>query len=63
METIKTFNSDLAALHGYLCSDGYVISHKPTSKRKFYKVALRNTEKVLLEDFQSKFNAVFASDS
>jgi len=59
VETIKTVNLDLAALHGYLCADGYVISHKKDSKRKYYRMALRNTEKVLLEDFQSKFYNVF----
>ena len=55
MERIKTIDTDLAAIHGYLCADGYVITHAPNSKRKYYRLGLRNTELVLLSDFQSKF--------
>ena len=53
------FDSNLAAVHGYLCSDGYVIKNPITQKHKYYHIALRNTNQTLLEDFQTKFNLVF----
>ena len=59
MQRIKTIGEDLAAVHGYLCADGYVISHKRGGKRKYYLAALRNTEIALLEDFTIRFERVF----
>src|SRR3989344_7646700 len=53
------FDKNLAAIHGYLCSDGYVIKNPKHQKHKYYYIGLRNTNKVLLEDFQQKFKAVF----
>jgi len=53
------FNSDLAAIHGYLCADGYVVRNPVTQKHKYYHIALRNTNTILLEDFQKKFFNVF----
>ena len=53
------FDKNLAAIHGYLCSDGYVIRNPDTQKHKYYYIGLRNTNYILLEDFQQKFEAVF----
>ncbi len=53
------FNSDLAAIHGYLCSDGYVITNPVYQKHRYYMIGLRNTEPILLIDFQTKFKRVF----
>ena len=49
------FNKDLAAIHGYLCADGYVIRNSETQKHKFYVIGFRNYNLTLLRDFQSKF--------
>ncbi|GEM_PF-914731 len=58
MDNNLTVSEELAALHGYLCADGYLsISQVP--RRVRYVAALRNTEIVLLNDFNSKFKAVF----
>jgi len=53
------FDSNLAAVHAYLCADGYVIKNPETQKHKYYHIALRNTNLTLLEDFQKKFYNVF----
>ncbi len=53
------FDQNLAAIHGYLCGDGYVIKNPNTQKHKYYHIGLRNTNDVLLKDFQQKFKAVF----
>lgn len=53
------FDKNLAAIHGYLCGDGYVIKNPPTQPKKYYRVGLRNTNSVLLDDFQKKFEKVF----
>ncbi len=52
-------DEDFAAIHGYLCADGYVSRNPPSQKHIYYRIGLRNTEIVLLKDFQSKFEAVF----
>ncbi|MBL7160410.1 MAG: hypothetical protein ISS93_00995 [Candidatus Aenigmarchaeota archaeon] len=52
-------NENLAAIHGYLCSDGYVITNPITQKHKYYYIALRNKNITLLKDFQKKCNIVF----
>lgn len=53
------FNPNLAAVHAYLCADGYVIRNPPEQKHKYYYIALRNTNYILLKDFQEKFEAAF----
>jgi len=53
------FDKNLSAVHGYLCSDGYVIRNPPTQRHKYYKMGLRNYNETLLVDFQEKFNSVF----
>ena len=53
------FNENISAIHGYLCADGYVIKNPETQIHKYYHVGLRNTDKVLLKDFQARFLQVF----
>lgn len=53
------FDENLAAIHGYLCADGYVIKNPKNQKHKYYHIGLRNTSGVLLKDFQEKFNKIF----
>ena len=53
------FDTDLASVHGYLCADGYVIKNPETQKHKYYHIGLRNTNNILLEDFQKKFKKKF----
>ncbi len=53
------FNEDLASIHAYLCADGYVIRNPETQKQKYYHIGLRNTNMVLLKDFQKKFLRIF----
>lgn len=53
------FNEDLAAIHAYLCADGYVTKNPKERKYKQYKIGLRNTSKILLGDFQNKFENFF----
>lgn len=52
-------NEDLAVVHAYLCADGYVIKNPQTQKHKYYIVGLRNTNLVLLQDFQNRFEKVW----
>ncbi len=53
------FEENLAAIHGYLCGDGYVIKNPEHQKHKYYYIGFRNTNDILLKDFQQKFKAVF----
>jgi hypothetical protein len=53
------FDKNLAAVHGYLCGDGYVIKNPKTQKHKYYHIGFRNLDLVLLKDFQEKFFNVF----
>lgn len=53
------FNQDLASIHAYLCADGYVIRNPKTQKHKYYLIGLRNSNNILLKDFQNKFKKVF----
>ncbi|MBL7117841.1 MAG: hypothetical protein ISS94_03550 [Candidatus Syntrophoarchaeum sp.] len=53
------FSSELASIHAYLCADGYVIRNPESQKHKYYYIGLRNTNEVLLKDFQNKFKVVF----
>jgi len=49
-------DENLAAVHAYLCADGYVIKN---DKFKYYRAGLRNTQLILLKDFQERFEKVF----
>jgi len=51
-------NPDFASLHAYLCADGYVIRNLP-NRSTYYRIGLKNTNKVLLIDFQNKFKKIF----
>jgi len=53
------FNEDLAAVHGYLCADGYVVRNLLHQKHKYYRAGLRNMNVVLLMDFQKRFKNYF----
>jgi len=53
------FNQDLAAIHSYLCADGYVIKNPENQKHKYYHIGLRNTSNALLLDFQTRFKKIF----
>lgn len=55
------FDENLAAVHAYFCADGYVIKNPPTQKQKYYVLGFRNTNLVLLKDFQNKFEKVFGT--
>lgn len=51
-------DENLAAVHAYLCADGYVTTN---NKWKYYRAGLRNTNLTLLKDFQERFEEVFGS--
>jgi len=53
------FTEDLAAIHAYLCADGYVVKNPKTQKHKYYHIGLRNTNETLLKDFQKRFYNYF----
>ena len=53
------FDENLAAVHAYLCADGYVIKNPENQKLKYYRIGFRNTNLILLKDFQEKFERVF----
>ena len=53
------FDENLVAIHAYLCADGYVIKNPKTQKQKYYKIGFRNTNLILLKDFQNRFEKVF----
>lgn len=53
------FDENLAAIHAYLCGDGYVIKNPKTQKKKYYYLGFRNTNLTLLKDFQKKFYSYF----
>jgi len=53
------FNVNLAAVHAYLCADGYVIKNPKTQKQKYYMIGFRNTNLILLKDFQKRFEKIF----
>lgn len=55
------FDENLAAVHAYLCADGYVIKNPETQKQKYYTIGFRNTNLKLLKDFQNKFEKVFGT--
>jgi hypothetical protein len=52
-------DKNLAAVHAYLCADGYVIKNPEAQKHKYFCIGFRNTNLVLLKDFQDKFEKVF----
>lgn len=53
------FNEDLSVLHGYLCGDGCVIKNTENVKNLYYKIDFRNTNIILLKDFQTRFKRYF----
>ncbi len=53
------FDKNLAAVHSYLCGDGYVTRNSANQKHKYYHIGFRNTNSVLLRDFQNKFRKYF----
>lgn len=53
------FDKNLAAIHSYLCADGYVIKNPKRQNHKYYHIGLRGKTKELLEDFQKKFKRRF----
>ena len=53
------FDENLAAVHAYLCADGYVIKNPKTQKHKYYRIGFRNTNLLLLKDFQKCFYNYF----
>ncbi len=53
------FDENLAAVHAYLCADGYVIKNPRTQRHKYFHIGFRNTNLALLKDFQNKFKKVF----
>lgn len=57
--SLSNLDENFAAVHAYLCADGYVCRNKPESKYRYYHIGLRNTCYMLLEDFQSRFEKVF----
>jgi len=52
-------DEDLAAVHAYLCADGYVVKNPETQKQKYYRLGLRSTNEFLLRDFQERFERYF----
>jgi len=52
------FDENLAAVHAYLCADGYVVKSK-NPKYKYFHIGFRNTNLILLKDFQEKFEKAF----
>jgi hypothetical protein len=53
------FDENLAAVHAYLCGDGYAIRNPETQKSKYYMIGFRNINITLLKDFQKRFAMVF----
>lgn len=56
---LMEFDENLSAIHAYLCADGYVIKNPKTQKQKYYYIGFRNTNLVLLKDFQKRFYNYF----
>ncbi len=52
-------DENLVAVHAYLCADGYVIRNLSYKKPKYYRIGFRNTNLILLKDFQGKFYKYF----
>ena len=52
-------NKDFAAIHAYLCADGYVITNPNGNGHKYYYAGLRNMNLTLLQDFHHKCKKVF----
>lgn len=53
------FDKNLATVHAYLCADGYVIKNPESQKHRYYRIGFRNTNLVLLKDFQKCFYNYF----
>lgn len=50
---------EFAAVHGYLCSDGYVIKNPQNQNHKYYYIGFRNYNTTLLNDFYKNFYKYF----
>jgi len=57
--SVMKFDENFSAVHGYLCADGYVIKNPESQKHKYYHIALRNTNDILLQDFSNRFFVIF----
>lgn len=57
MKRVINFNEDLAVIHAYLCADGYLC--KRSKKNRWWKLGLRNTNLVLLKDYQKRVKRYF----
>ena len=53
------FDENLVVVHSYLCADGYVVKNPKIQKHKYYRIGLRNTNLILLKDFQRRFEKFF----
>ncbi|MBW2975940.1 hypothetical protein KY347_00680 [Candidatus Woesearchaeota archaeon] len=53
------FDKNLSIIHAYLCAEGYVIKNPETQKQRYYHIGFRNTNLVLLKDFQIRFEKFF----
>lgn len=56
-------NKDLVIIHAYLCADGYVTRNSSTQKHTYHHIGFRNTNSILLKDFQERFAKVFEQKS
>jgi hypothetical protein len=52
-------DENLAAIHAYLCADGYVIKNPITQRHKYFHIGFRNTNLILLQNFQKRFEKYF----
>ena len=59
MVVLVITDPNMAAVHGYLCADGYVIRNPPEQKHKYYYIGLRGKNLTMLKDFQQRFETVF----
>jgi len=53
------YYENFASIHAYLCADGYVIKNPSNQNKKYYTIGFRNTNLILLRDFQNKFYRLF----
>lgn len=49
------FDKDFASIHAYLSADGYVVRNPKEQKHNYYHIGFRNTNEILLKDFQKRF--------
>lgn len=53
------WDGNFAAVHAYLCADGYVGKNSQNSKKRVYRITFTNTNLTLLKDFQKRFKEYF----